>query len=86
MQAFEFLRHRKRHYELTFATPEGRAVLKDLARFCRANESTLVVGNDQLTYALIGRREVWLRITEHLRLSPEQLTDLYYGPTEGTVK
>lgn len=50
-------------------------VLADLARFCRAHESTF--HPDARVHAQMeGRREVWLRITEHLGLSPEELLNL----------
>lgn len=80
LEAFEFVRHRSRHYNAVFRQPEsGKAVLYDLAKFCRANKTTW---NDDphKRDVLIGRREVWLRIQEHLNLSPEELTDLYIGP------
>jgi len=55
------------HYQRVFhdrdgkLTTSGERVLADLARFCRANESTFHA--DPRTHALLeGRREVWLRI------------------------
>jgi hypothetical protein len=59
-----------------FDAPQGFAILKDLARFCRANESTF--NPDPRTHALLeGRREVWLRIQEHLQLTTEQIYALH---------
>ena len=59
-----------------FDGPAGFAALKDLARFCRANESTF--NPDPRAHALLeGRREVWLRIQEHLQLTPEQIYALH---------
>lgn len=53
-------------------------VLADLARFCRAHVST--AGRDAHEAArLDGRREVWLRIQQHLNLSPETLWLLFDG-------
>lgn len=50
----------------------------DLARFCRADQSTFHA--DARVHAVLeGRREVWLRIQEHLRLSDEELFTLYNG-------
>lgn len=64
-------------------SPEQRLVLKDLARVCRAHESTMVQGKvmlDERAHAFMeGRRWVWLRIQDHLKLTPEQLWDLYDG-------
>ena len=72
------LRERRYAYRQTFAGPLAETVLKDLARFCRAHESTFHV--DQRAHAVAeGRREVWLRIENHLRLSPDQLWSLYSG-------
>lgn len=79
MRAYEFLRHRKRSYLIAEEYLRLKGFLLDLAVFCRASETTIAPTVEQ-TYALIGRREVWLRIQEHLNLSPEQLTDLYAGP------
>lgn len=67
-----FISRRRNAYCKTFLTPYGGEVLADLARFCRANESTFHV--DPRAHAVAeGRREVWLRIQKHLQLSDEQL-------------
>ena len=80
------LRHllmRRRHvYQLTFRAPAAQEVLKDLARFCRAHESTFHV--DARAHAMAeGRREVWLRIANHLQLSADELWELYSGRPKG---
>ena len=78
----DFLRRRKRSYQLVFGTPEGQNVLIDLAKFCRANESTFHA--DPRGHAMLeGRREVWLRIANHLNLTPTQLYALYTGKQYG---
>lgn len=63
-----------RAYRLTFGdiTGEGAQsyVLEDLSKFCFANETT---ANDPYKE---GRRQVWLRLQEQLRLTPEQLMSL----------
>ena len=51
-------------------------VLLDLAKFCRARESTFHPDHS-VSDRLDGRREVWLRIMHHLKLSEEQLWALY---------
>ncbi len=67
---------RKRVYQLVFAAPAVHDVMIDLARFCRANETCF--HEDPRKHAVLeGRREVWLRIQNHLGLSPEQLMALY---------
>lgn len=75
-----FIRARKRAYQLTFQLnqPANIAVLEDLAKFCRAQESTFHA-DPRIAANLDGRREVWLRITNHLNLTEEQLVALYAG-------
>lgn len=75
-KAQSFLRDRRGAYNTTFRNPMGERVLEDLAKFCRAHEST---GHADAAVAarLDGRREVWLRISHHLNLTPEQLWQLY---------
>jgi len=68
---------RKRAYDLTFnlESREAKAVLQDLADFCRA--STPTFHEDPRLHALLeGRREVWLRIQKYLNLTPEEIWDL----------
>ena len=51
-------------------------VLRDLAKFCRAHESTY--HKDPRVHAVLeGRREVFLRIQEHLQLTPDELLELH---------
>jgi hypothetical protein len=71
-----FLRYRQAAYRKTFENPEGRKVLADLRRFCRASVPTADVNNVNSTYLLEGRREVWLRITAHLNLTDEDVVKL----------
>ena len=78
-EASIFLEKRKRAYALAFGSPAGNDVLIDLASFCRAAETCAVPGNHDGTLLLEGRREVWLRIQQHLNLMPEELFHLYTG-------
>ena len=72
---------RAHQYKLTFRSPPGEAVMEDLARFCRAHESTFHA--DPRMHAVAeGRREVWLRIQNHLQLSPDELWKLYSGRSQ----
>lgn len=73
-EAKEFLRSRALSYKRTFAPDDAdnTAVLKDLAKFCRALESTFHP-DPRIAAQLDGRREVFLRIQQHLQLSTEQL-------------
>lgn len=67
---------RQTDYRLVFTGPRAEAVLADLARFCRAHETTFSA--DGRAQALLeGRREVWLRIQHHLQLTPDDLWKLY---------
>ncbi len=51
-------------------------VLRDLAKFCRANKTCF--DPDPRKHAMLeGRREVWLRILEHLKLTPDEYWDKY---------
>lgn len=76
---YEFLRGRSKDYLLTFKhNTSGQRVLADLAKFCRADRPTW--SEDPRHHArLEGRREVWLRIEQHLRLTPEQLYEIFSG-------
>src|SRR5450631_704605 len=77
-EMFRFLSDRWVAYNQTFG-PQNRYssyVLKDLARFCRANDSTFHP-DPRMHAVLEGRREVWLRIQEHLQLTPAQIYALH---------
>lgn len=69
------LDERKRAYQLW----QKDAILQDLLEFCRGAETTFVPGDRDLSLILEGRRQVWLRITQHLHLSEAQLLALYSG-------
>jgi hypothetical protein len=73
--------NRRNAYRTAFGEKAGMTVLADLREFCRADSSCVVVGKDGKidTHATVlaeGRREVWLRITETLQLTDEQLLKL----------
>ena len=77
-KAKEFLVTRKQAYRQTFKGIYGERVLTDLARFCRANESTFNP-NPRAEGVLQGRREVWLRISKHLNFTDDEL-QAYFNP------
>lgn len=57
-------------------SPHTRIVLADLARFCRAHESTFHA--DPRVHAVLeGRREVWLKIEQMLQLTTEEIYELH---------
>ena len=68
---------RKRAYQLALGTPAGKAILDDLMVFCRGRETCVVPGDRDRTYVLEGRREVLLRIQDHIELSPDDLLERY---------
>lgn len=70
-----FLRRRSA-YKNTFNTSEGKQVLADLRRFCRATLPSADVDNVHTTYLLEGRREVFLRIQTHLQLTDDDIYNL----------
>lgn len=73
-----FLKGRKGDYCETFRGDGAQLrVLQDLAKFCRAKESTYHK-DERITKMLDGRREVWLRIEQHLQLSPDDLVRIYH--------
>lgn len=78
--ARNYLARRRTAYVKTFQGPFGEEVLADLAKFCRANQSTF--HPDPRVHAVAeGRREVWLRISQHLNLTDDQLWRMYGQPT-----
>jgi hypothetical protein len=77
----QLLMRRRHQYQLTFRSPPGQEVLRDLAIFCRAGKSTF--HEDPRLHALAeGRREVWLRISSHIDMTPDQLWKFYDGREE----
>lgn len=73
-----FLVGRKQAYQrrLGGVDVDTRIVMQDLAKFCRAHEPTF--HPDPRVHALLeGRREVWLRIQQHLELDEQTLWDIY---------
>jgi hypothetical protein len=76
--ARNFLFRRQQAYQ-TVLNPEtipAQIVLGDLAKFCRATRSTFHA-DPHMAARLDGRREVWLRISEHLNLTQEELWAIY---------
>ena len=75
-RAKQFLFGRQTAYRAVFNGPMSDVVLVDLAKFCRANESTHHP-DPHVADMLAGRREVFLRIQQHLKLSSDDLWKLY---------
>ncbi len=57
----------------------GKVILQDLATFCHAYRTVHVIGDTHGTAQLEGRRQVWLRIQEALRLTDEKLQEIALG-------
>jgi hypothetical protein len=74
----QFLIGRQQAYRQVF-NPESQAtikVLKDLARFCRANDPTFHA-DARMHAVLEGRREVFLRIQKHTGMNTNDFLKLY---------
>jgi hypothetical protein len=76
----EFLAARQQAYQWVFNEEDqfAKAVLKDLALFCRENKSCFHV-DSRMHAVLEGRREVMLRIREHCNLDFKELWAIYGG-------
>lgn len=77
-EALQIFADRQRAYRMVFSpadAPAVKAVLDDLISFCRGKETCVVPGDRDRTYVLEGRREVLLRIQDHMELTPEQLVE-----------
>lgn len=74
----DYIRHRKQAYQAVFLPGDQPAehVLADLAKFCRAGRSTF--DTDPRVHALQeGRKEVWLRIAQHLHMTEDELYEVF---------
>jgi len=70
----DFFSRRRTAYRVVFSrtSPAAQSVLSDIEEFCCANRTTM---NSNDPYELArneGRRQVWLRITRALNLTPEE--------------
>ena len=77
-KAREWLRSRQSAYQRIFLGHgiDTDIVLKDLAKFCRAHDSTFHV-DARVSDILTGRREVFLRIAHHLKLTDDEIWKIY---------
>lgn len=74
----DYLARRKQAYIAVFmrGDPDVELLLTDLAKFCRAGESTFNP-DPRLDAMLTGRKEVWLRIANHLNLTEDELYSVF---------
>jgi hypothetical protein len=66
-------------YNLTFRTPSGEIALADLLAFCGVADEAPQNGDSFMQGRAVGRRDVGLRILEHLNLSYEELYAVIQG-------
>lgn len=79
-RTLDFLRLRKRAYQLTFRDAKNNVCLKDLAKFCHIGKAPFHP-DQRKNDLLIGRQEVFYRIIDHLNLQPDELFQLYNSPS-----
>lgn len=72
----ELLKRRQQAYRHVFAGQRSQPVVADLARFCHAQTTTHVIDDPYGSAQLEGRRQVWLRIQGHLRLTDDQIDNM----------
>jgi hypothetical protein len=63
-------------YNITFSTPEGKRVLKDLMRFCGYRASSYVPNDTSATMVNEGLRLAILRILKFVEMEEAELTRL----------
>lgn len=69
-------------YKMVFGSDEAKIVLDDLRHFCFMDRTTYQPNDINAICFAEGRREVFLRIEEHLRLTEEQLLTMATQFTE----
>lgn len=76
---------RRRHlYRATFGTPEGRAVLADILRFCGVSQPAVVPGDPIMTGFNDGMRRVGLRVAKLAHMTEEEILRLADQPEDLT--
>lgn len=66
----------KRSYQQACGSETTALMMEDLADFCCADRSCF--NYDPYIHAVLaGRREVWIRIQQHLNLTPDELLDIF---------
>ena len=64
-------------YRNLFAADEGRLVLDDLARYCRAGTTSFTAGDPHQTAFNEGARDTFLHIAELAGLTPADIAQLF---------
>jgi hypothetical protein len=66
------------------ASDDGRRVLADLARYCRAGCTSFVAGDPHQTAFNEGARDAFLHVIELAGLTPGEIADLFNDRNEET--
>lgn len=84
-RALEVVTERQQAYRIAFLGGGVASMVSDLKKFCRADEPCF--SDDPRVHALLeGRREVWLRIQQHLNADPAALVEKYSGGAVTVVR
>jgi hypothetical protein len=81
MKPIEYLTGRLQNYRRTFTSDTGDKVFTDLLRFAKLGE-TFYHQDPYVRGMIEGRREVVVRIADHLNLSPDELLAKYHKGTQ----
>jgi hypothetical protein len=74
---------RSRAYKRAFSGRDGEIALRDLARFCGANQNPFRQGKPDETAFRLGRLEVWQRIQSALNLSEADIAAMRRDEHDG---
>lgn len=75
-RALDVISERQKAYQIAFLGKGVASMVEDLRKFCRADE-TCFHPDPRVHAVLEGRREVWIRIQEHLTVDPTALVEKY---------
>lgn len=67
------VRQHRRAYREVFQSGQGKLVLADMAGACHAQSSTFVPGDPVMSAFEEGKRWVWIRIQNVLRMSEQDI-------------
>lgn len=75
----DFIQERQKAYKLSFGgkNTTTKIIMDDLREFCFAEKTCFVPDNGRVSEIFEGRRQVWLRIHEHLDKELTELVELY---------
>jgi hypothetical protein len=79
--SLDIVRDRVRAYEMVFGGPAGKAVLEDLSKYCGYRHYFDL--DPYVNANMGGRRDVFMRILDHLHLDESELKSLYRAAVLG---